>query len=381
MHHSKKLPNNTPGNKKISRRGFLAASAVTAAAFTIVPRHVLGGINQKTPSETLNIAAIGVGGRGSKDVSAVSSQNIVALCDVDLARAQKTLEKYPQAKIYRDYRNMLDKEQKTIDAVVIATPDHVHAVASMMAIKMNKHVYCEKPLTHSVFEARQIAQAAKEHNVATQMGNQGQASEKTRQICEYIWAGAIGKVTQVHVWTNRPIWPQGIDKPSDSQTPPDSLDWDLWLGPAPKRLYHSSYLPFNWRGWWDFGTGALGDMGCHIIDPVFRALKLKHPVSVSVSSTKLNKQTYPHASTIPFEYPARGDMPPVSMAWYDGGIKPPRPTELEDGRSLGNGGALFIGDKGKMLDNLIIPEEKRAQYPVPPATTRNGSRPGDRFVY
>lgn len=358
-------------NKKISRRDFMGAAAV--AAFTIVPRHVLGGPGQTPPSDKLNIAGIGVGGRGAGDLNAVDSQNIVALCDVDWGHAAGTFRRYPNAKKYRDFRKMLDKEEKNIDAVVVATPDHVHAVASMAAIKRSKHVYCEKPLTHSVYEARMLAEAARKHKVATQMGNQGQASEGTRLMCECIWDGAIGPVREAHVWTDRPLrglnsvyWPQGVDRPTDTPDVPNRLEWDLWLGPAPERPYHPAYVPFKWRGWWDFGTGALGDIGCHSLDPVFRALKLGAPTSVEASCTLVNKETYPVASVVRYQFPARGDMPPVKVTWYDGGMRPPRPDELEDGRRIGTGGHLFVGDKGKMLGDRLIPESRRREYGKPP---------------
>jgi len=358
--------------KKISRRRFLADAGVVAA-FTVVPRYVLGGPRQIPPSEKLNIAGVGVGGRGAGVIDGVSSQNIIALCDVDAKHAAGTFNRFPNAKKYRDFRKMLEEEEKNIDAVTVATPDHVHAVATMMAIKMDKHVYCEKPLTHSVYEARKVAEAAREHKVATQMGNQGQATEETRLMCEYIWAGAIGKVREVHVWTDRPsrglfdvYWPQGVDRPKEEPPVPETLDWDLWLGPAPYRPYHPCYLPANWRGWWDFGTGALGDIGCHSLDPVFRALKLSHPTSVEASSTLVNKETYPVASTVHYQFPARGDMPPVKLTWYDGGLRPPRPDELEEGQEFGEGGVLFVGDKGKMLRHRLIPESRLKEYGKPP---------------
>lgn len=359
------------GKKKMSRRDFMGAAAAVAA-FTLVPRHSLGGQGQTPPSEKLNIAAIGIGGRGADVLRGVESQNIVALCDVDWRRAAGTFKRYPSAKKYRDFREMLDKEEKNIDAVTVATPDHIHAVASMAAIKRGKHVYCEKPLTHSVYEARALAQAAREHKVATQMGNQGQASEETRLMCEYIWAGAIGPVREVHVWTDRPLrglhdvyWPQGVDRPTETPPVPENLDWDLWLGPAPYRPYHPCYLPFNWRGWWDFGTGALGDIGCHSIDPVFRALKLGHPASVEAACTLVNKETYPVASTVRYQFPARGDFPPVKLTWYDGGLRPPRPDEMDDGEQFGEGGVLFVGDKGKMLGHRLIPASRSKEHGKP----------------
>ncbi|MHC4204163.1 MAG: Gfo/Idh/MocA family protein [Planctomycetota bacterium] len=352
----------------LSRRDFMGAAAAVAA-FTVVPRHVLGGPRQIPPSEKVNIAGIGVGGQGGGDIKNMSSQNIVALCDVDWRRAGGTFRRYPKATKYRDFRVMLDKEDKNIDAVVVATPDHVHAVASIAAIKRGKHVYCEKPLTHSVYEARKVAEAAREAGVATQMGNQGQASEGTRLMCENIWGGAIGPVREVHVWTDRPLrglsdvyWPQGVGRPEDTPSVPDGLDWGLWLGPAPERPYHPAYVPFKWRGWWDFGTGALGDIGCHSIDPVWRALKLKAPLSVHAACTLVNNETFPVASRVTYQFGARGDMPPVKLHWYDGGLRPPRPDELEDGQNFGDNGTLFVGDKGKMLGYMIIPESRRKEF-------------------
>jgi len=260
-----------------------------------VPAHVLGLGGAESANEKLNIGAIGCAGQGAGDINNLKSQNIVALCDVDWAHAAGTFKQYPDAKKYKDYRKMLD-EQKDIDAVLVATPDHQHAFASMHAIKLGKHVYCEKPLTHSVWEARQVATAAREKKVATQMGNSGQASEGTRRLSETVWDGAIGKVREAHIWTDRPAnglfdeyWPQGIARPKDTPSVPETLDWDLWLGPAPERPYHPAYAPFKWRGWWDFGTGALGDIGCHTFDPVFRALKLGHPISVQATSSRVNE--------------------------------------------------------------------------------------------
>jgi len=356
----------------ITRRNFMGAAA-TVAAFTVVPRSVLGGAGQTPPSEKLNIAAIGAGGRASSDIDAVSSENIVALCDVDWRQARGQFRRHPEAKKYKDFRKMLDEMDKSIDAVVVATPDHVHAVASIAAIKRGKHVYCEKPLTHSVHEARMVAQAAREHGVATQMGNQGQASEETRLTCEYIWAGAIGPVREVHVWTDRPLrglsdvyWPQGVKRPEDTPPVPDTLDWDLWLGPAPERPYNPAYVPFKWRGWWDFGTGALGDIGCHSIDPIWRALKLDAPLSVQAVCTLVNDETYPVASIVTYEFGARGDMPPVKLTWYDGGLRPPRPEEMADGQQFGANGTLYVGDKGKMFGYTLLPEALRKEFGKPP---------------
>ncbi|MEW6156631.1 MAG: Gfo/Idh/MocA family oxidoreductase [Verrucomicrobiota bacterium] len=369
--------------RRLSRRQFIGSAAFASATFQIVPGSVLGLNGQTPPSEKLNIAGIGVSGQGRGDLNQLKDQNIVALCDVDWAHAAGTFKEYPAAKKYKDFRKMLE-EQKEIDAVVVATPDHMHAFASITAMKMGKHVYCEKPLTHSVWEARQMTRVAREMKVATQMGNQGQASEETRRLCELIWDGAIGPVREVHLWTDRPsnglfneYWPQGVARPKDTPNIPDTLAWDLWLGPALERPYHSAYLPFKWRGWWDFGTGALGDIGCHYCDPIFRALKLGHPISVEASSTRVNEETYPLASMVTYQFPAREGMPPLKMVWYDGGLRPARPEELEEGREMGSNGKLLIGDKGKILTVRIpngprgevyrlIPESKMKEYGEPP---------------
>ena len=349
----------------LSRREFVG-SAAAAAAFTFVPRHVLGRSGESSANEKLNIAGIGFGGRGDGDLHEVSSENIVALCDVDWKYGARTFERYPKAKKYRDFRKMLDKEGKNIDAVVVATPDHTHAVITMMAIKMGKHVYCEKPLTHSIYEARKIAEAAREAKVATQLGNQGQASEGTRLVCEFIWAGAIGPVREVHSWCNRYISPRGIGRPKEEPEVPEWLDWDLWLGPAPKRPYHPCYHPFSWRGWWDFGTGVLGDIGCHQLDPVFRSLKLEYPTSVEASTSGVNDETAPLASIVRYEFPARGGLPPVTLTWYDGGLMPARPPELADGLRFGGADDnLFVGDKGKMLGHRLLPEARSKEYGRP----------------
>ena len=354
-------------DSKISRRDFIGAAAA-AGAFTVVPRYVLGGPGYTPPSEKLNIAGVGVGGQGGGDINAVSGENnIVALCDVDSRKAARTFRRHPQAKKYTDFRIMLEK-QKDIDAVIVATPDHNHAIISITAMKMGKHVYCEKPLTHSIYEAREMAKIAKQYKVATQMGNGGQASEGTRLMAEYIMADALGQVHEVHVWTDRPVgwWAQGIDRPKETPAVPDTLDWDLFIGPAPYRPYNPAYHSFAWRGWWDFGTGALGDMGCHAFDPIFRALKLGYPTSVHATCTPVNKETFPLASTVHYQFPDREGMAPVKLTWYDGGIKPRRPDQLEDNRKWGNGGTLFVGDKGSMLGYKLIPESRRIEFGKPP---------------
>lgn len=355
----------------MNRRDFLG-SAAAMAAFTVVPRHVLGGPGHVPPSEKLNIAGIGIGGRGEGDLDECGSENIVALCDVDEGYAARVFEKYPKARKWADFREMLD-EQKDIDAVVIATPDHLHAVTAMAAIRRGKHVYCEKPLAHCIWECRQLTEAAREAGVATQLGNQGQASESNRLVSEIIWDGAIGPVREVHAWSNRPISPRGIGRPAETPPVPEALDWDLWLGPAKQRPYHPAYHPFRWRGWWDFGTGVLGDIGCHQLDPVFRALKLGYPTSVEACSSNMDEppavkeETAPKSSIVRFEFPAREGMPPLTLTWYDGGLMPQRPEELEEGRRFGNADDnLFIGDKGKMLGHRLIPESRMREYGRPP---------------
>lgn len=362
--------NSKTKSSQLTRRSFVAKSA-TFAAFTIVPRSVLGGPGHTPPSEKLNIAGVGIGGKGFSDLKNVASENIVALCDVDKNKGDRAFKAWPEAKRYQDYRKMLEK-QKDIDAVIIATPDHTHAVISMEAIKQGKHVYTQKPLTHTVQEARALRLAAREHQVATQMGNQGQAEDGPRRLRERIWDGAIGSVREVHVWTDRPnrgllgeYWPQGVDRPQDSPPVPDYINWDLFVGPAPMRPYHPAYHPFKWRGWWDFGTGALGDIGCHSLDPVFRALKLGHPLSVQAISSRVNTETYPQASIVRYEFPARGDMPPVILTWYDGGLRPMRPKEIDPGLRMGSNGTLYVGDKGIILNNLILPAERRQAYKTP----------------
>jgi predicted dehydrogenase len=354
----------------MNRRRFLGGAA-GVAAFAIVPRHVLAGAGQTPPSEKLNIAGIGVGGQGGGDMDALSSQNIVALCDVDEERAAGTFNKFPNARKYKDFRRMLDKEHKNIDAVMVATPDHCHAPAAITAMKLSKHVYCEKPMAHTIYEARRMTEVAKEMKVVTQMGQGGHAGEGLRLTYEFIHDGAIGPVREVHVWSDRPIWPQGINRPTDTPPIPKTLDWDAWLGPARWRPYHSAYVPFAWRGWWDFGCGAMGDMAVHNADPAFFCLDLDAPIAVEAETSGTNDETLPKWSIIKYEFPARGDRPAVKMTWYDGGKLPPRPPELEEGRTLGDNGILFVGDKGKILCGgwsgppRLIPEAKMKEYKRP----------------
>jgi predicted dehydrogenase len=364
-------------NKTISRRDFIGGAAA-AMAFTFVPSHVLA----QPPSGKLNVASIGAGGMGAGNTSACAAAgaNIVALCDVDWDRAADTFKRFPNAKQYKDFRKMLDTE-KSIEAVIVATPDHFHTVAAMAAMRRGKHVYVQKPLTRLVSEARALTEAARKYKVVTQMGNQGHSGNGVRDICEWIWAGVIGEVREVHAWTNRPVWPQGIDRPKGEDSVPDTLDWDLWIGPAPMRPYVKSvYNPFSWRGWWDFGGGALADMACHVLDPVFWSLKLKYPTSVEASCTPVNNETFPLASIVHYEFPAREGMPAVKVHWYDGGLKPERPEELEANRPLNqeSSNVLFIGSKGVLRCGeygggpQLLPYERNREFSKnkPPQTLK-----------
>jgi predicted dehydrogenase len=422
----------------ISRRDFVANVATTAAALTIVPRHVLGR-GFTPPSDKLNIAAVGVGGMGRSNVLSVASQNIVAFCDVDwdyagraldgvganMARMQEQLskaateedrkriqgqmdaalllkEQVAKAQRYRDFREMLTK-QKDIDAVIVATPDHLHATIAMAAMDLGKHVYVQKPLCWSVQEARQLAAKAKQTKVVTQMGNQGHSFDDARRAIEYVWAGAIGDIREVHVWTNRPLayWPQGIPKPEPMKTPPeqlrwnmngvmerlanamagnypvpDTLSWDLFLGPAPYVPYHPVYHPFNWRGWVDWGCGAIGDMGAHLIDHPYWALDLGFPTTIETVATPFNGSQapacFPMATTTYYEFPARGSKPAVKLTWYDGGLLPPRPPEMGEEKLNPTGGVLFIGSKGKLMHDTyglnprLVPKSLHDSYGMPP---------------
>ncbi|MDH4239104.1 MAG: Gfo/Idh/MocA family oxidoreductase [Phycisphaerae bacterium] len=376
----------------ISRRRFLSNSALAAFSFHYIPSRLLGA---DAPSNKLNIAGIGVGGMGGGNLRQCERENIMALCDVDSNYAGGAFKRYPKAKVYKDYRVMFDK-QKDIEAVVIATPDHTHAVITMAALERGKHVYCQKPLTHTVYEARKITEAARRYKVQTQMGNQGHSSEHIRLLKEWLADGAIGDVTEVHAWTDRPVggavWSNFAvrARPKDTPPVPETLDWDLWLGPVAYRPYHPEYHPVKWRAWLDFGTGALGDMGCHIIDPAFWGLDLGSPESIQATSThwqeEVSSETFPRASIVRYKFPARGKRPPVKLTWYDGRLLPPIPDALEKGRKLPDSGALIIGEKGCMLHGShgaeglrIIPEAKMREYKRPEKTIPRvkGSHEGD----
>ena len=425
-----------------SRREFLAQAGTAALGFTIVPRYVLGGRGFVPPSDKVNIAFIGVGSQGQRvmlDFLREPDVQGVAVCDVNQSGAgypqwdthefcnsvrdllgvtsgwdwlspddpiqlthsleatsgvsgrepcKRIVEAYYGAgrrsgsyrgcAAYSDFRELLDKE-RDVDAVVVCTTDNLHAAVSAAAMQRHKHVFCQKPLTHTVYEARRLAEIARATGVATQIAVGNQASEDTRELCEWIWAGAIGPVREVVNWSSRPFWPQGLDRPQTADRVPAGLDWDLWLGPAPERPYDHAYLPFVWRGWTDFGSGALGDMGPYSFDTLFRVLKLEAPVSVEASSTERYPETYPLASIVRYEFAARGDMPPVRFTWYDGGLKPRRPDELEADRPFkGAGqedeGLMFIGDGGKILCGFsgrhpqLIPQAKMDAFQPPPKT-------------
>src|SRR5579872_1490566 len=426
----------------VSRRKFLGQTAAAAIGFSIVPRRVLGGAGYVPPSDKVNIAFIGVGAQGLRVMLHFLREpdvQGVAVCDVNKSGAnypqwathefcnsvrkllgvdsgwdwlspdqpiqlshtlavtsgvagrepcQKIVDgyygtqqrsgQYKGCAAYNDFRDLLEK-QKDVDAVVVCTTDNLHAAVSAAAMKKRKHVFCQKPLTHTIYEARRIAEIARETGVATQIAVGNQASEATRLLCEWIWAGVIGPVREVKNWSSRPFWPQGIERPKETQPVPEGLDWDLWLGPAPERPFNHAYLPFVWRGWSDFGCGALGDMGSYSFDTIFRVLKLEAPLSVEASSSDRYDETFPLASIVRYNFPARGDMPPVKFTWYDGGLKPERPEELEENRPLkGDGeedeGLLFIGDRGKILCSFnggnpkLIPQSKMDSFQPPNKT-------------
>ena len=342
--------------KKMSRRKFIGNTAVAAAGFTIVPSTVVSGLGHKAPSDKLNIVGVGVGGRGFGLLRQMESENILALCDVDWRYSQRCFDYFPNAKRYWDYRKMFDEMGNDFDAVVVATSDHTHAIVAADAITMGKHVYVEKPLTHTVYESRLLTKLADHYKVATQMGNQGSSGEDVSIACEWLWNGEIGEVTKVEAFTNRPIWPQGMATPTERQRVPRTLDWDLFIGPAPMRPYHEIYTPWNFRGWWDFGTGALGDMACHVLHPVFKGLKLGYPTRVQGTSTLLLKDSAPQAEKVKLVYPARPNdpkiaYPEVEVHWYDGGLRPPMPEGWPAGRDMldAGGGVIFHGTKDKLI--------------------------------
>lgn len=343
-------------NSGISRRKFLGATALAAAGFSILPSSVIGGLGHPAPSDKLNIAGVGIGGRGAGVLKAMESQNIVALCDVDWRYAKGTFDYFPKAKRYWDWRVMLDEMKDSIDAVVIATADHTHAIVAAHAITLGMHVYVEKPLTHTVYESRLLTRLAQKYRVATQMGNQGASGEGVALSTEWIQNGEIGEITRVEAFTDRPIWPQGLNRPEEVQAIPDTMNWDLFIGPAKMRPYNEIYTPWNFRGWWDFGTGALGDMACHILHPVFKGLNLAYPVKAQGSSTLLLTDAAPVAQRVKMLFPERKKagkvkMPEVEVHWYDGGLQPLKPEGWPAGRDMNNqgGGVIFHGTKDKLI--------------------------------
>ncbi len=368
-----------------SRREFLKTSTIAAAGFMIVPRFVLGGKGYIAPSDRLLIASVGAGGKGADDIghfSRTGKAEIAFLCDVDDARAADSVKKFPKAKYYKDWRELLDKDSKNFDAVSVSTPDHTHAIVAYHAMQMGKHVYVQKPLTHDIAEARMLTEAAKKYKVVTQMGNQGASNDGTRQLAEWYDNDIIGDVHTVYCWTNRPVWPQGIPWPTTKAEIPATLDWDLWLGTAPKKDFVDNLVPFNWRGWWDYGTGALGDMGCHLVEAPFRVLGLQYAkdVQASVGTVYVGEfkqghfpDSCPPSSHITLTFPktkkTKGD---VTVHWMDGGIQPERPEELGPNERFGDdgNGTLFIGTKGKMMAStyssnpLLLPTSRTKEVTV-----------------
>lgn len=366
-----------------SRRKFIGTTSAVIAGFTIVPNHVVSGMGHKAPSDKLNIAGIGIGGKGRTNLRNMKSENIVALCDIDQNYAAKTFNDFPDAKRFVDYRKMLDEFGKSFDAVVIATPDHTHTVSGLASMQAGKHVYVQKPLTHSVYESRVMLEASRKYKVVTQMGNEGHSSDTVAEVCEWIWSGAIGEIRHVDAWTDRPIWPQGIMRPTEVMTVPESINWELFIGPAPMRPYHTAYHPFSWRGWFDFGTGALGDMACHVLDVIVSSLKPGNPESLEASSSAFNTECAPNSSLIQYKFPARKkigkiNMPAFTVNWYDGGLLPVRPEGYPDGLEMGTGrnGVIFHGTKGQLICGnygekyKLLPLDRFKDKPKPPQTVR-----------
>ncbi len=368
-------------SKQITRRSFIGTTGAVAAGFTILPSSVISGLGKRAPSDKLNIAVVGIGGMGNSNLKAVApTENIVALCDVDWGYSKEVFQANPNAKPYWDFRKMYDEMGKSIDAVIVATADHTHAVVAATGMAMGKHVYVQKPLTHTVYESRLLTKLAVKHKVATQMGNQGSSGEGINLIMEWLNAGEIGDVRKVEAFTDRPIWPQGLNRPKGEWVP-DTLNWDLFVGPAPMRPYNSIYTPWNWRGWWDFGTGALGDMACHILHPVFKGLKLQYPIKAQGSSTLLLTDCAPNAQMVTLVYPervapknAKMKLPQVEVIWYDGGLQPPKPAGWPAGKNMNDsgGGVIFHGTKDKLICGCYgkNPWLLSGRVPVTPKTER-----------
>ena len=377
------------GNRR-SRREFLRSASLAATGFFIVPRHVLGR-GFVAPSDRLIVAGIGAGGKGGDDLSnffGSGKVDIACLCDVDDRSSVASVKKYAKAKYYKDFRQMLEKEHKHIDAVSVSTPDNIHGIAALAAMQLGKHVYVQKPLTHDIYEARMLTEAAKRYKVVTQMGNQGSSSDGVRLMQEWYNAGLIGDATAIHVWTNRPVWPQGFGRPKSTDAPPKELDWDLWLGPAAWEEYHKEYVPFSWRGFWAFGTGALGDMGCHLIDPAFKTVGLGYPSEVECSVGTIFEKMWtpdyfpescPASSSVKMRFPGKTGKPDINLYWMDGGIRPERPDELGPNEQMGDsegGGVIITGTRGKMMcgtygsDPTLLPTSRMKEINVPKTIAR-----------
>ena len=385
----------------LTRRSFLKTSAASFIAFNLVPRHVLGGEGYIPPSDRITLGGVGVGGVGHGQIKSCASSGfeVVALCDVDDLHAKKAYDDFPQARRYRDFRDLLSTEKDKIDAVYCGTPDHTHAFVTLAALRAKKHVCTVKPLTRTVEEARAVMLAAQVAGTATQVTAEPNTSDRACRITERIQAGVLGDVTEVHVWSYRPVWPQGMPQRPDGSDPvPDTLDWKLWIGPAPMRPFRDEwpngnpmpdlppknwggnkvYHPFNHRGWWDFGTGALGDMGCHYLNTPYRALKLGYPTVISATSSRLYEESFPLASIVTYDYPAREGFAPVRIVWYDGGLKPPCPAEMGD-RELPDESVLYIGTKGKMLGDRILDPDLEAKAQTIPATLKRRGNTWDEW--
>src|ERR1039458_7194735 len=373
--------------------GLTRRALIPGAAALFVPRHVLGGRGYQAPSDTLNIAGVGVAGMGRRYLQNCESERIIALCDVDYSFAAKVFRRYPKATVYRDFREMLDKE-KSIDAVIVATPDHNHAMVQMAALRMHKHVYSAKPLTHTLYEARTVANAAREAKVATQMSVQSMAGDEAQATAEILLSGAIGAVTEVHIWCDHPLYPAGQQRPATDSAAPEGMDWDRWIGPAPYRAFQPQYHPWLWRSWWDFGTGTGGDMPWHALHVFYEALQLGAPTSVHGSRSKMygglfhmdadGRETLPtlietpecesYSTMVTWDFPARAQHPPVRVHWYDGGLRPHRPVELDARTQMPSAGLLFVGSQGKLLagysggNNRLLPEKQYRAFQAPPKT-------------
>ncbi len=351
-----------------NRRTFVKSLAATGAAFHIVPRHVLGR-GFTAPSDMVRYAAIGAGGKGDSDVQGIAKAgaSVAAICDVDWRAARRSFGRFPDARRFKDYREMFDVMGDQIDAVSVSIPDHSHTPATLMALRHGKAVFCQKPLTRTLAEVRTVMAEAKASGLPTQMGNQGHAGEGTRRIREWYEAGAIGEIREIHYWTNRPIWPQGMDRPTEAHNPPPTFDWHLWQGPAPERPYNPAYAPFRWRGWWDYGTGALGDIACHAMDAAFWTFDLRNPSRIEPETTERFEETAPKMSRIEYAFPSRGSRPAVKVVWRDGSLWPAKPAELgeyDDWPIGGVGGQMWVGTEGSLIadaygDEVRILDAKR----------------------